>query len=181
MMKHINTYMDNVTDLAPNRYEVIKLKTGLDIVGMVRETSEGLNITLPMICQLQLQVTNDTTARFLPYAPLSAEPTLFIPFTHIVHRNNLNEQFISYYDNASAKWLEMIENGTIPVKSGSEYQKSIHDYIDQAMRDIIDATGGPITQEELRKLEIMESDDWDIEEEYKAYLATKKDGKDTIH
>ena len=108
MMKHINTYMDNVTDLAPNRYEVIKLKTGLDIVGMVRETKEGLNITLPMICQLTLQVTNDTTARFLPYAPLSAEPTLFIPFNHIVHRNNLNEQFIAYYDNASAKWLETV-------------------------------------------------------------------------
>ena len=67
----------------------------------------------------------------------------------------------------------MIENGTIPVKSGQDYQQDIHDYIDKAMQNIIEATGGPITPEELRKLEIMESEDWDIEEEYKAYLEQK--------
>tara|TARA_B100000212_G_scaffold310837_1_gene262166 strand:- start:940 stop:1476 length:537 start_codon:yes stop_codon:yes gene_type:complete len=178
-MNTLNTNMDNVTTLAPNRYEVIKLKTGLDIVGMVRDSGEGIHITLPMICQLQLTQTNDTLSTFIPYAPLSAEPTLFIPNTHIVHRNKLNEQFVSYYDNASAKWLEMVENGTIPVKSNQEYQRDIKAYVDKAMQDIINATGGPITPEELRKLEILEDEDFDLETEYEQHLVTK--GKKILH
>ena len=178
-MNTLNTNMDNVTTLAPNRYEVIKLKTGLDIVGMVRDSGEGIHITLPMICQLQLTQTNDTLSTFIPYAPLSAEPTLFIPNTHIVHRNKLNDQFVSYYDNASAKWLEMVENGTIPVKSNQEYQRDIKAYVDRAMQDIINATGGPITPEELRKLEILEDEDFDLETEYEQHLVTK--GKKILH
>ena len=178
-MNTLNTNMDNVTTLAPNRYEVIKLKTGLDIVGMVRDSGEGIHITLPMICQLQLTQTNDTLSTFIPYAPLSAEPTLFIPNTHIVHRNKLNEQFVSYYDNASARWLEMVENGTIPVKSNQEYQRDIKAYIDRAMQDIINATGGPITPEELRKLEILEDEDFDLETEYEQHFVTK--GKKILH
>jgi len=178
-MNTLNTNMDNVTSLAPNRYEVIKLKTGLDIVGMVRDSGDGIHITLPMICQLQLTQTNDTLSTFIPYAPLSAEPTLFIPNTHIVHRNKLNEQFVSYYDNASAKWLEMVENGTIPVKSNQEYRKDIKAYVDRAMQDIINATGGPITQEELRKLEILEDEEYDLETEYEQYLVSK--GKKILH
>ena len=178
-MNTLNTNMDNVTTLAPNRYEVIKLKTGLDIVGMVRDSGEGIHITLPMICQLQLTQTNDTLSTFIPYAPLSAEPTLFIPNTHIVHRNKLNEQFVSYYDNASAKWLEMVENGTIPVKSNQEYQRDIKAYVDRAMQDIINATGGPITPEELRKLEILEDEDFDLGTEYEQHLVTK--GKKILH
>ena len=99
-MNHLNTSMENITSLAPNRYEVVKLRTGLDIVGMVRQMPEGINITLPMICQLQLTQDNNTLSTFIPYAPLSAEPTLFIPEAHIVHRNELNHQFIDYYDSA---------------------------------------------------------------------------------
>ena len=178
-MNHLNTNMDNVTSLAPNRYEVVKLKTGLDIVGMVRDTGEGIHITLPMICQLTLTPTNDTLSTFIPYAPLSAEPTLFIGNADIIHRNKLNEQFVSYYDSASSRWLEMVENGTIPVKSNKEYQKSIHDYIDQAMKSIMDATGGPITPEELRKIEILEDEDFDLEQEYEQHLVTK--GKKILH
>ena len=171
--------MDNNVTLAPNRYEVIKLRTGLDIVGMVRETKDGLQITLPMICQLSLQATGDTLSTFIPYAPLSADPTLFIPFNHIVHRNNLNEQFVSYYDSASARWLEMVENGTIPVRSGKEYQEDMKAYVDRAMQSIIDATGGPITPEELRRLEILEDEDFDLETEYEQHLVTK--GKKILH
>tara|TARA_B100000900_G_scaffold240172_1_gene204173 strand:+ start:180 stop:716 length:537 start_codon:yes stop_codon:yes gene_type:complete len=178
-MNTLNTSMDNVTSLAPNKYEVIKLKTGLDIVGMVRDTQEGIHITLPMICQLQLTQTNDTLSTFIPYAPLSAEPTLFIPNAHIVHRTKLNEQFVSYYDNASAKWLEMVENGTIPLKSNQEYREDIKSYIDRAMQDIINATGGPITPEELRRLEILEDEDFDLETEYEQHLVTK--GKKILH
>ena len=178
-MNYLNTNMDNVTSLAPNRYEVVKLKTGLDIVGMVRDTGEGIHITLPMICQLQLTQTNDTLSTFIPYAPLSAEPTLFIPNNHIVHRNKLNEQFVRYYDNASSRWLEMVENGTIPVRSGKEYQEDMKAYVDRAMQSIIDATGGPITPEELRRLEILEDEDFDLETEYEQHLVTK--GKKILH
>lgn len=178
-MNTLNTSMDNVTSLAPNRYEVIKLKTGLDIVGMVRETHEGIHITLPMICQLQLTPDQSTLSTFIPYAPLSADPTLLIPHTHIVHRNELNPQFIGYYDNASAKWLEMVENGTIPVKSHKEYQQGLKGYVDEVMNRIIDETGGPITPEELRRLEIMEDEEFDLEAEYEQHLATK--GKKILH
>ena len=132
-----------------------------------------------MICQLTLTPTNDTLSTFIPYAPLSAEPTLFIGNADIIHRNKLNEQFVSYYDSASSRWLEMVENGTIPVKSNKEYQKSIHDYIDQAMKSIMDATGGPITPEELRKIEILEDEDFDLEQEYEQHLVTK--GKKILH
>lgn len=171
--------MDNNTTLAPNRYEVIKLRTGLDIVGMVRETADGLQVTLPMICQLSLQQTGDTLSTFIPYAPLSADPTLFIPFNHIVHRNNLNEQFVSYYDNASARWLEMVENGTIPVKSNQEYTQGIKDYVNQTMERIIEDTGGPITDEELRRLEILEDESFDLEQVYEQHLLSG--GKKIIH
>tara|TARA_B100001094_G_scaffold269523_1_gene273759 strand:- start:844 stop:1374 length:531 start_codon:yes stop_codon:yes gene_type:complete len=176
-MNHLNTSMDNITSLAPNRYEVVKLRTGLDIVGMVREMPEGINITLPMICQLQLTQDNNTLSTFIPYAPLSAEPTLFIPEAHIVHRNELNHQFIDYYDSASSKWLDMVENGTIPVRSHQEYNQDIKGAVHEAMNRIIEETGGPITPEELRKLEILEDEEFDLEMEYEEHLSSKR----TIH
>lgn len=171
--------MDNDTTIGPNTYEVIKLRTGLDVVGMVREEQEGLQVTLPMICQLQLQNTGDTLSTFIPYAPLSADPTLFIPFNHIVHRNNLNAQFIGYYDSASSNWLEMVENGTIPIKSAQEHNATIKEYVSQAMRQVIDDTGGPITDDELRKLEILEDEEFDIEEVYEQHLLGS--GKKILH
>ena len=36
-------------DLAPQQYEVLKLKTGQEIVGMTKHLEEGIEITLPMI------------------------------------------------------------------------------------------------------------------------------------
>mgnify|MGYP001466339390 CR=1 FL=1 len=36
------------------KYEVIKLKTGAEFVGMVRDSVEGLEVTLPMICHLSV-------------------------------------------------------------------------------------------------------------------------------
>ena len=73
----------------------------------------------------------------------------------------------------------MVENGTIPVKSNQEYRKDIKAYVDRAMQDIINATGGPITQEELRKLEILEDEEYDLETEYEQYLVSK--GKKILH
>ncbi len=185
-MNYINTSMNTATNLAPTRYEVIKLRTGLDIVGMVRDVQGGISVTLPMICQLQLQASHDTLATFIPYAPLSAEPTLHIPSDHIVHRNQLNNQFVSFYDAASSKWMEMVENGTIPVRTHEEFQRSIQDYVDHAMKDVgknlLQATGGPITNEELRKLAILEEEEWDdefINEAYEDWMLNK--GNKTVH
>ena len=42
------------SDLIPERYEVIKLKNGAEVVGMTRDLGDTIEITLPMICQLNL-------------------------------------------------------------------------------------------------------------------------------
>ena len=47
------------------------------------------------------------------------------------------------------------------------------------MKSIMDATGGPITPEELRKIEILEDEDFDLEQEYEQHLITK--GKKVLH
>ena len=44
--------MTTPKDLVPERYEVIKLKSGAEIVGMTRDCGDHLEITLPMICLL---------------------------------------------------------------------------------------------------------------------------------
>ena len=66
--------MAKASDLIPSRYEVIKLKTGTEIVGMTRDVGASLEVTLPMICQLSLiPGTPRTQAIFYPYSPLSAD------------------------------------------------------------------------------------------------------------
>ena len=52
------------------QYEVVKLKTGSEVVGMVRDTSSGVEITLPMMCQLTVQNQLETLATFYPYPVL---------------------------------------------------------------------------------------------------------------
>ena len=46
--------MTTPKDLIPTKYEVIKLKSGTEVVGMTRDCGDVLEITLPMICQLSL-------------------------------------------------------------------------------------------------------------------------------
>ena len=109
------------SDLIPERYEVIKLKHGAEVVGMTRDLGDTIEITLPMICQLNLVPgTPRTNAVFFPYAPLSSDEKVNIPKFEIVHRNVMNEQFVPYYDNASAKWMEMIENKSIPLANAED-------------------------------------------------------------
>ena len=113
--------MASPTDLVPERYEVIKLKNGTEVVGMTRDCGDKIEITLPMICQLSLVPgTPRTNAIFFPYAPLSSDEKVNIPKLEIVHRNLMNDQFIPYYDNASAKWMEMIENKSIPLANAED-------------------------------------------------------------
>ena len=108
--------MTTPKELIPQRYEVIKLKSGTEVVGMTRDCGDVLEITLPMICQLSLVPgIPRTNAVFYPYAPLSADEVVSIPKFEIVHRNIMNEQFVPYYDDASSRWFEMIENKSIPL------------------------------------------------------------------
>ena len=71
----------------------------------------------------------------------------------------------------------MVENGTIPVRSHQEYNQDIKGAVHEAMNRIIEETGGPITPEELRKLEILEDEEFDLEMEYEEHLSSKR----TIH
>ena len=73
----------------------------------------------------------------------------------------------------------MVENGTIPVKSNQEYTQGIKDYVNQTMERIIEDTGGPITDEELRRLEILEDESFDLEQVYEQHLLSG--GKKIIH
>ncbi len=117
--------MTTPKDLVPERYEVIKLKSGTEVVGMTRDCGDHVEITLPMICQLSLiPGTPRTNAVFYPYAPLSADEMVKIPNFEIVHRNIMNEQFVPYYDDASARWFEMIENKSIPLASAEDKKVS---------------------------------------------------------
>ena len=41
--------MTTPKDIIPTKYEVVKLKTGTEIVGMTRDLGDKVEITLPMI------------------------------------------------------------------------------------------------------------------------------------
>ena len=117
--------MTTPKDIIPTKYEVIKLNSGVEVVGMTRDCGDHVEITLPMICQLSLiPGTPRTNAVFYPYAPLSADEMVKIPNYEIVHRNIMNEQFVPYYDDASSRWFEMIENKSIPLASAEDRKVS---------------------------------------------------------
>ena len=168
--------MASPTDLVPERYEVIKLKNGSEVVGMTRDLGDKIEITLPMICQLSLVPgTTRTNAVFYPYAPLSAEEKVDIPKFEIVHRNLMNDQFIPYYDNASAKWMEMIENKSIPLANAEDLK--VHEvmrrHIDRLLRDEKDFLEPPDSEFIEEILEDMSESDY---EEFK-YALPPKDKK----
>ena len=112
-----------------------------------------------MICQLSITGGNSTLATFYPYAPLSSDPVLLIAPNDVMHRSIMNEQFIPFYDEASSKWLNMVETGTIPLTNDlhSHSRKLAKGFVDDALQQVIDATGGDITDEELEMLEEFES------------------------
>ena len=46
--------MATAKDLIPQKYEVLKTRTGTELVGMTRDIGDAIEITLPMICHLSL-------------------------------------------------------------------------------------------------------------------------------
>lgn len=133
------------------KYEVIKLKTGQELCGMVSYSSDTVEITLPMICQLTKVSATNTLATFIPYAPLSLDPILTIGIESIMHSSSMNDQFIPFYDEASAKWLSMVEDGNIPLTNRIPSPK---DFLQERVQDMMDT----LSDEELLELERMEDD-----------------------
>ena len=70
----------------------------------------------------------------------------------------MNEQFIPFYDEASSKWLNMVENGNNSIDSMiHSKEKTCKGFCRDALQQVIDATGGDITDEELDMLEEFEA------------------------
>lgn len=153
--------MTSPKDIIPQKYEVLKLRSGSEVVGMTRDTSTGVEITLPMICRLETinPEGSHTLATFYPYAPLSSDPMVTLPNDMIAHRSSLNEQFVPFYDEASARWFDMVENKSIPLTGNrKEIRKA---YLDRIVQDLMNATGGPISEQEERMLQRMEEEEWE--------------------
>ena len=153
--------MTTPKDIIPTRYEVVKLKTGVEIVGMTRDMGDRVEITLPMICQLSLiPGTPRTQATFHPYSALSSDMKVQIPLDSVMHRNNMNEQFISHYDDASSRWFEMIENKSIPLATVEDKKVSeiMRRSIDRMMSRMSEAPDEQFIEEQLEDM------DWELEE-----------------
>ncbi len=128
------------------KYQVIKLKTGQELCGMVSYTNETVEITLPMICQLTKVTATNTLATFIPYNPLGNDSILTIGLESVMHTSNMNDQFIPFYDEASAKWLSMVEQGNIPL---TNTLPSTKEFLRERFNDMMDN----LSQEELEMLE----------------------------
>lgn len=130
--------MATAKDLIPQKYEVLKTRTGAEIVGMTRDIGNNVEVTLPMICQLSvIPNTNRTHVVFYPYSPLSRDERIVMPRDHIVHRSRVNQQFIPLYDGASSKWLKMIDEESIPLGEPGA-RVPIDQNIDQRIRDAME-------------------------------------------
>ena len=153
--------MTSPKDIIPQKYEVLKLRSGSEVVGMTRDTATGVEITLPMICRLETIYPegSHTLATFYPYAPLSSDPMVTLPNDMIAHRSSLNEQFVPFYDEASARWFDMVENKSIPLTGNRKEIRRA--YLDRIVQDLMNATGGPISEQEERMLQRMEEEEWE--------------------
>ena len=169
--------MTRPNDLIPQQYEVLKLRSGSEVVGMTRDTHAGVEITLPMICRLETinPEGSHTLATFYPYAPLSAEPTVTLPLDIIAHRSRLNNQFIPFYDEASARWFEMVDNGTIPLTNNrGDIRKA---YMNKIMNEIM--SHKQLTEEEEAFLDELEEEQWDAIDDFES--ARPPSDKKKIH
>ncbi len=63
-----------------------------------------------------------------------------------MHTSNMNDQFIPFYDEASAKWLSMVEQGNIPL---TNTLPSTKEFLRERINDMMDN----LSQEELEMLE----------------------------
>ena len=148
------------------KYQVIKLKTGQELCGMVDMKDGLLEVTLPMICQLTKITATNTLATFIPYNPLGNDSIIKIGLESVMHASNMNEQFIPFYDEASAKWLSMVEDGNIPL---TNKLPTAREFLKERMDSMLDT----LTEEEIEMIA--------EEEDHADYLQVVPDEKKTIH
>ena len=148
------------------KYEVIKLKTGQELCGMVSYNNDTVEITLPMICQLTKVSQTNTLATFIPYNPLGNDSILTIGLESIMHTSSMNDQFNPYYDEASAKSLSMVEDGTIPLTNTLPTAK---EFLKERMDTMLDS----LTEEEIEMIA--------EEEENLDFLQVGDEEKKVIH
>ena len=141
------------------KYEIIRLKNGDEIVGMVNEVEDTLEITLPMTCHLSKVSNTETLATFIPYSPLSSDSMLFINIDNVLHVSEMNAQFIPFYDEASARWLTMVEEGNIPLSNKVVIDPK--EYLHKALDSILDGSENnyEIDEEDIRLFEKAVRDD----------------------
>lgn len=125
-------------DLIPQKYEVLRLRNGVEICGMTRDTGVEVIITLPMICRLMARSPKETVATFYPYAPLTSDYNIKIPRDYVVHRNMMNDQYIPFYDDASSQWMDMIENKSIPLITPQEMAEFDREDFEELLSDVMD-------------------------------------------
>ena len=133
---------------------------------MVSYNNDTVEITLPMICQLTKVSQTNTLATFIPYNPLGNDSILTIGLESIMHTSSMNDQFIPFYDEASAKWLSMVEDGTIPLTNTLPTAK---EFLKERMDTMLDS----LTEEEI---EMMAE-----EEENLDFLQVGDEEKKVIH
>ena len=148
------------------KYQVIKLKTGQELCGMVDMKDGLLEVTLPMICQLTKVTASNTLATFIPYNPLGNDSILSIGLDSVMHTSNMNDQFIPFYDEASAKWLSMVEDGNIPL---TNKLPTAREFLKERMDSMLDT----LTEEEIEMIA--------EEEDHADFLQVVPDEKKTIH
>jgi hypothetical protein len=118
------------------KYEVVRLNNGDELVGMVKDVEDTLEITLPMTCHLSKVSQTETLATFIPYSPLSSDSILYLDMKNVLHRSEMNAQFIPFYDEASVKWLTMVEEGNIPL-SNKTVTINNKDYLKKTLDSIL--------------------------------------------
>lgn len=174
--------MTRPSDLIPNKYEILKLDTGQEVIGMTRQVGEFVEITLPMICHLSVTMKGKTLATFYPYSPLTSDTTIRIPQEIILHRNILNVQMVPLYDNAATTWVKMLENQSIPLANrlSKDDDVTIRNHVDELVKQLYEDKH-MATEEEF--LEMMEREYLKSQEEdhdpYKEFkrLTLPKDKK----
>lgn len=125
----------------PEKYEVIRLITNAEFVCMTIDKGDHVLAILPMVCQLVPTDVSTTRVSFYPYCALTDDINMVIKKEHIIHRSDLHGQYIDLYDTASAKWMEMVEENTIPIENApsfvneeewsDEFTQNLEDYIEE--------------------------------------------------
>lgn len=143
--------------LIPTKYEILRLDTGQEVIGMTRQNGNIVEVTLPMICHLSVTMRGKTLATFYPYSPLTSDTVVKIPEEMILHRNKVNPQVVPLYDNASTSWLTMLENKSIPLanKLSQNDDVQVRNNVDELIKQLYEDKH-MATEEEF--LEMMEQE-----------------------